>query len=243
MIGEAKMNDTQVKQSHNKVKVLGVGVASTELVEVLTKVDEFVRKNHKLKLIVTVNPEFVMLAQEDEEFKKILNGADLAIADGVGLKLAGVRNIVPGRRIVEALLQKGYKVFYLGSRVASEMAKKYGGAYDDGEKSIRAGERESKRIVAKINKYKPDILLVAYGAPWQEKWLWANRSKIKAKVGMGVGGAFDYLTGRVKLPPEWINKIGLEWLWRLVHERWRWRRQLRLLRFVWLLGKNFIFTK
>ena len=165
MIGEAKMNDTQVKQSHNKVKVLGVGVASTELVEVLTKVDEFVRKNHKLKLIVTVNPEFVMLAQEDEEFKKILNGADLAIADGVGLKLAGVRNIVPGRRIVEALLQKGYKVFYLGSRVASEMAKKYGGAYDDGEKSIRAGERESKRIVAKINKYKPDILLVAYGAP------------------------------------------------------------------------------
>ena len=243
MIGEAKMNDTQVKQSHNKVKVLGVGVASTELVEVLTKVDEFVRKNHKLKLIVTVNPEFVMLAQEDEEFKKILNGADLAIADGVGLKLAGVRNIVPGRRIGEALLQKGYKVFYLGSRVASEMAKKYGGAYDDGEKSIRAGERESKRIVAKINKYKPDILLVAYGAPWQEKWLWANRSKIKAKVGMGVGGAFDYLTGRVKLPPEWINKIGLEWLWRLVHERWRWRRQLRLLRFVWLLGKNFIFTK
>jgi len=243
VIGEAKMNDTQVKQSHNKVKVLGVGVASTELVEVLTKVDEFVRKNHKLKLIVTVNPEFVMLAQEDEEFKKILNGADLAIADGVGLKLAGVRNIVPGRRIVEALLQKGYKVFYLGSRVASEMAKKYGGAYDDGEKSIRAGERESKRIVAKINKYKPDILLVAYGAPWQEKWLWANRSKIKAKVGMGVGGAFDYLTGRVKLPPEWINKIGLEWLWRLVHERWRWRRQLRLLRFVWLLGKNFIFTK
>ena len=237
------MNDTQVKQSHNKVKVLGVGVASTELVEVLTKVDEFVRKNHKLKLIVTVNPEFVMLAQEDEEFKKILNGADLAIADGVGLKLAGVRNIVPGRRIGEALLQKGYKVFYLGSRVASEMAKKYGGAYDDGEKSIRAGERESKRIVAKINKYKPDILLVAYGAPWQEKWLWANRSKIKAKVGMGVGGAFDYLTGRVKLPPEWINKIGLEWLWRLVHERWRWRRQLRLLRFVWLLGKNFIFTK
>src|SRR3989339_1331130 len=237
------MNDTQVKQSHNKVKVLGVGVASTELVEVLTKVDEFVRKNHKLKLIVTVNPEFVMLAQEDEEFKKILNGADLAIADGVGLKLAGVRNIVPGRRIVEALLQKGYKVFYLGSRVASEMAKKYGGAYDDGEKSIRAGERESKRIVAKINKYKPDILLVAYGAPWQEKWLWANRSKIKAKVGMGVGGAFDYLTGRVKLPPEWINKIGLGWLWRLVHERWRWRRQLRLLRFVWLLGKNFIFTK
>ena len=243
MIGEAKMNDTQVKQSHNKVKVLGVGVASTELVEVLTKVDEFVRKNHKLKLIVTVNPEFVMLAQEDEEFKKILNGADLAIADGVGLKLAGVRNIVPGRRIVEALLQKGYKMFYLGSLVASEMAKKYGGAYDDGEKSIRAGERESKRIVAKINKYKPDILLVAYGAPWQEKWLWANRSKIKAKVGMGVGGAFDYLTGRVKLPPEWINKIGLEWLWRLVHERWRWRRQLRLLRFVWLLGKNFIFTK
>lgn len=229
----AKLVQDDMEKGCNKEKVLGVGVVSTSVSGVLEKIDGFVTKTGKMKLIVTVNSEFVMLAQEDAEFKKILNGADLAIADGTGLKLAGVKNVVPGRVVVEALLHKGYKVFYLGSYVAFEMAKKYGGAYDNGEVDIKNPQRNDE-IVAKINKFKPDILLVAYGAPWQEKWLFVNRKSLKVKVGMGVGGAFDYLTGRVKLPPEWINKIGLEWLWRLVREPWRWRRQLNLIRFVFL---------
>ena len=236
------MINRQLKQTDDRVNVLGVGVTSASESQVLAKIDGFLAKTGKMKLIVTVNPEFVMLAQDDPEFKKILNSADLAFADGVGLKLAGVKEIVPGRKVVEAIVRR-YRVFYLGSRVASEMAKKFGGQYDEGEKSIRAGEQESERIITKINKYKPDILLVAYGAPWQEKWLWANRHKLKAKIGMGVGGTFDYLTGHVLLPPEWVNKMGLEWLWRLVHEPWRWRRQLRLLRFVLLLGKDFTLDK
>ena len=224
------MSQTQAKRGDDRVNVLGVGVSSTSTSSVLEKVDEFLQKNGKMKLVVTVNPEFVMLAHEDSEFKKILNSADLAIADGVGLKLAGVKNVVPGRKLVEALLHKGYKVFYLGSRVATEMARKFGGGYDDGEIDIKKPLRNDE-IVAKINKFKPDILLVAYGAPWQEKWLWANRQRLNAKVGMGVGGAFDYLTGRVSIPPEWLNKMGLEWLWRLVNQPWRWRRQLSLIRF------------
>ena len=235
------MTEDTSKRIDNKVNVLGVGVSSTELAEVLTKIDSFLTKKGKMKLIVTVNPEFVMLAQDDPEFKKILNGADLAIADGVGLKLAGVKNIVPGRRVVAEIVKK-YRVFYLGSRVAAEVVEKYGGAYDNGEVNIKNPVRNDE-IIAKINRFKPDILLVAYGAPWQEKWLWANRHKLKAKVGMGVGGTFDYLTGHVLLPPEWVNKMGLEWLWRLVHEPWRWRRQLRLLRFVLLLGKDFTLDK
>ncbi|KKU57258.1 MAG: Glycosyl transferase, WecB/TagA/CpsF family [Candidatus Amesbacteria bacterium GW2011_GWA2_47_11b] len=235
------MINRQLKQTDDRVNVLGVGVSSTELAEVLTKIDSFLTKKGKMKLIVTVNPEFVMLAQDDPEFKKILNGADLAIADGVGLKLAGVKNIVPGRRVVAEIVKK-YRVFYLGSRVAAEVVEKYGGAYDNGEVNIKNPVRNDE-IIAKINRFKPDILLVAYGAPWQEKWLWANRHKLKAKVGMGVGGTFDYLTGHVLLPPEWVNKMGLEWLWRLVHEPWRWRRQLRLLRFVLLLGKDFTLDK
>ena len=235
------MINRQLKQTDDRVNVLGVGVSSTELAEVLTKIDSFLTKKGKMKLIVTVNPEFVMLAQDDPEFKKILNGADLAFADGAGLKLAGVKEIVPGRKLVEAIVRK-YRVFYLGSRVASEMAKKFGGGWDDGEVDIKNPVRNDE-IIAKIKRFKPDILLVAYGAPWQEKWLWANRHKLKAKVGMGVGGTFDYLTGHVLLPPEWVNKMGLEWLWRLVHEPWRWRRQLRLLRFVLLLGKDFTLDK
>jgi len=229
----AKLGQDIKERADDKVEVLGVGVVSASTSSVLEKIDGFLAKTGKMKLIVTVNSEFVMLAQEDAEFKKILNGADLAIADGTGLKLAGVKNVVPGRVVVEALLHKGYKVFYLGSYVAFEMAKKYDGAYDNGEVDIKNPQRNNE-VVAKINKFKPDILLVAYGAPWQEKWLWANRNKLKAKVAMGVGGAFDYLVGRVKLPPEWVNKMGLEWLWRLVREPWRWRRQLNLIRYVLL---------
>ncbi len=226
------MTNQQVKQGDDMVNVLGVGVSSTSTSSVLEKIDDFLLKKGKMKLIVTVNPEFVMLAQDDSEFKKILNSADLAIADGVGLKLAGVKETAPGRVVVGQLLQKRYKVFYLGSLVAAEMAKKFGGQYDDGEIDIKNPQRNYE-IVAKVNKYKPDILLVAYGAPWQEKWLWTNRHRLKAKVGIGVGGAFDYLTGHAAVPSEWINKLGLEWLWRLVHEPWRWRRQLSLIRFGW----------
>ena len=72
--------------------------------------------------------------------------------------------------------------------------------------------------MSKINKYQPDLLLVAYGAPWQEKWIWRHSEEIKAKVVIGVGGTFDSLAGRVKLPPKWVEKMGWEWLWRLKQE-------------------------
>ncbi len=235
---EAKGGESMVKKADDMVKVLGVGVSSTSMNGVLTKIDEWVGQNlpagRQVRLIVTINPEFVMMAQDDPEFKKILNGADLAIADGVGLKLAGVKQVVPGRKVVEAIVRK-HRTFCLGSRVASEMAKKFGGGYDDGEIDIKKPLRNDE-IVAKINKFMPDVLLVAYGAPWQEKWLFANRYKLNAKVGMGVGGAFDYLTGHTPTPPELISKMGLEWLWRLVHEPWRWRRQLALLKYLYKLA-------
>ncbi len=206
-----------------------------------------------------------MLAQDDPEFKKILNSADLAIADGVGLRFAQqIQNlksqftnksqktnfkkleIIPGRKLVEEILKlKKYKFFFLGGRnkVAEAMAKKYGGASDPGHDDIKSQIQNPKsqinlKIINKINNYKPDILLVAYGAPYQEKWLYANRYALNAKVAMGVGGVFDYLTGRAALPPEWINRLGLEWLWRLVHEPWRWRRQLSLIRFVFAILKS-----
>lgn len=219
------------KKRDNRINVLGVGVDSTELVEVLTKIEK------EELFIVTVNPEFVMLAQDDPEFKNILNNADLAIPDGVGLRFAQkTLNIIPGRKLVEEILKLNkYKVFFLGGQngVAQEMAQKFGGAFGSGETDIKHPTRNAE-IITKINKYKPDILLVAYGAPYQEKWLNANSQLLNARVRIGVGGAFDYLTGRSTVPPEWVNKIGLEWLWRLICEPWRWKRQLSLIKFVFL---------
>ncbi|MDP1743778.1 MAG: WecB/TagA/CpsF family glycosyltransferase [Candidatus Amesbacteria bacterium] len=219
----------------NRANILGVVVDSTNLVEVLRKIDIQVQNPNRRKpfFVVTVNPEFILLAQNDPEFKNILNSADLAIADGVGLKLAGIKNIIPGRKLVAELLEKPYKFFFLGGQngVAGEMVKKYGGTFDEGEFD-KTNPSRNNEILKKINKYKPDILLVAYGAPWQEKWIWNNLSDIHTRVCIGIGGAFDYLTGKTILPPKLVEKGGFEWLWRLVHEPWRWRRQLNLVRFI-----------
>jgi N-acetylglucosaminyldiphosphoundecaprenol N-acetyl-beta-D-mannosaminyltransferase len=214
----------------SRANILGVGVDGTELSEVLRKIDIQVQSPNKKKpyFIVTINPEFILLAQDDHEFKNILNSADLAIADGVGLRLAGIKNIVPGRKLVAELLKKPYKFFFLGGQygVAGEMVKKYGGAFDEGELD-KTNPSRNRQILSKINKYNPDILLVAYGAPWQEKWIWNNLSDIKARACIGVGGTFDYLTGKTVLPPKVFEKWGLEWLWRAIHNPKHWSRALR----------------
>lgn len=242
------------KRGDKKVYILGVGVSGTELVEVLEIFNwqlAIFKPGMRPFFVVTVNPEFIMLAQKDPEFKQILNSAGLAIPDGAGLKLAGLKTIVPGRRLVLALIKLGYRIFYLGGRgnVAAQMARKFGGGSDPGHTNIKTQILNSKsqinlKILNKINKYAPDILLVAYGAPWQEKWLFANLSALNSKVVMGVGGTFDYLVGDAQLPPKAIERYGLEWLWRLLHEPWRWRRQLALVRYLYELARaNFYNTR
>lgn len=227
----------------NQANILGVKVDSSRMDGVIMEINSKIQDTRHKGLInrpffvVTVNPEFVMAARKDLEFKEILNSADLSIADGGGLRLVNPElDVIPGRKVVEQLLGS-CKTFYLGGRdgVAREMAEKFGGEWDEGEKSIRVGELESLRILSKINKYKPDLLLVAYGAPWQEKWIYHNLDKLQAKVVMGVGGTFDYLTGRSKLPPKWMEKLGMEWLWRLIREPSRWRRQVKLVEYLWLV--------
>ncbi|MDO8487855.1 MAG: WecB/TagA/CpsF family glycosyltransferase [bacterium] len=243
---EAKLKSILYKKNDDKVNILGVDVSVTSIDQVLGKIDQICTSSFKKPfLIVTVNPEFIMVAQEDNEFQTVLNSADLAIADGNGLKLAKPDlPIVPGRKLVQRILDHNYRIFFLGGRdkVAEKMAQRFGGAFSPGHADIKQTSpigskqnKEDEEIVTKINAFRPDILLVAYGAPWQEKWIWAHRSQLKVKVAMGVGGTFDYLVGLAKLPPEWINKLGLEWAWRLIHEPWRWRRQLRLFKFVWKL--------
>jgi N-acetylglucosaminyldiphosphoundecaprenol N-acetyl-beta-D-mannosaminyltransferase len=209
---------------------------------VIRKIDQIATSSlKKMFLVVTVNPEFIMQAQSDRQFKQILNSADLAIPDGHGLRLKSANlQIVPGRKVVQALVEtRKYKIFFLGGRegVAQAMAEKYGGDYDAGHQDIRSqllDAQENERVLEKINKYKPDILLVAYGAPWQEKWLWKYKPQLQAKLAMGVGGTFDYLTNRAKLPPQWVETAGLEWLWRLIHEPRRVKRQLSLVKFFFL---------
>lgn len=211
-----------------KKYVLGIKIDDVDMDEALNIVHKWLQKRGK-HYIVTPNPEFIMTSQKDLEFKKILNAADLSIPDGAGLKLSGkVKNTIPGVDLMEKLVEKSIDwavtIGFLGGqegvaeKTAECLQKKYPGV--------------------KIDFTSPDLLFVAFGHPKQEKWIYQNLPKLNVKVAMGVGGAFDYLSGRVPRAPIGLRNLGLEWLFRLIIQPWRVKRQLNLLKYIYLLTRS-----
>ena len=209
-------------------------------------------------IVFTPNPEQLMLAQYNRVFERNLHKADLLLPDGIGLVWAGhVLNgnsteRISGRETLEFLIdlaaKKNLSVFLLGGREASSMyARKLRSRYAEdnpewkvsynvGAQDIEHETTEEKRSIAEEILYtKPKLLCVAYGAPYQEKWVVDNLELLRKagiRVVMVVGGAFDVLSGRVPAPPKWVVVVGMEWLWRLCYQPWRWRRQRILPQFV-----------
>ncbi len=198
--------------------------------------------------LVTLNPEFVMLAQRHREFRQVLQQADLRLADGVGLIWAArwLRRPLPGRvtgvGLCEALAssaaQRGWRLFLLGAApgvaaaAGAALERRYPGVQIVGCWAGSPQPTAAAEILALVNAAQPDILLVAYGAPAQDLWIATHRAAISAPVALGVGGTFDFLAGRVPRAPLWMQRAGLEWLFRLARQPWRWRRMLALPRFV-----------
>ena len=205
------------------VDILGVKISKVNY-KSATKVVEGFLTDGKKHYIVTPNPEFIVLAQTDQEFRRILNQADLAIPDGVGLRM---ETTVTGTdfmiRLCRLAAEKGYSVFLLGGQdgVAEEAAKRLKerfanlnviGTYE-GDPS-----RNFQFSIFNFQFSSIDLLFVAYGAPKQEKWIARNLPKIPVRVAMGVGGAFDFIAGKKKRAPKILRRLGLEWFWRLVQE-------------------------
>lgn len=216
--------------------------------ETLHWIDRFIveRSSHQ---ICTINTEFIMAAQKDSEFRGTLNRTALNIPDGVGVLWAArrsghrLRERVGGSDLVLQIAQRaaiaGWKIFMLGA--AEGVAEQAAGQLRSNFPAINivgafAGspsiDREAE-LADRIRSTSAEILFVAYGAPQQDKWIARNLDRTGAIVGIGVGGAFDFIIGKQKRAPKWIQRIGLEWLYRLIREPWRWKRQLALPRFVW----------
>lgn len=254
-----------MKTKFDSVDILGVRVDAVTMAQVTEKVMEWVQTGGK-HYIVTPNVEFIIAAQKDEQFRKVLNNADLAIPDSARLgwtkRMLTEKNffkklllwplflsrsqVVTGTDLMDRLCQvsaeKGLTVGFLGGKdgvavkVAECLKKKYpklkisytspGGAID------KNGNPQQV-----VSKYYPatDLLFVAFGQVKQEKWIAQNLSKIPVKVAMGVGGAFDYLSGSIPRAPGWIRSLGLEWLFRLIIQPWRIKRFGALVKFVWLV--------
>lgn len=211
--------------------------------------------------IVTINPEFVVIANEDQRFQKLINSAFLRVPDGVGILWAAaikgqpLKEKVSGLRLLESLAKRAAEqaltIGLIGGRgqVAVRSLECLKGKYPRLQGWAMSGPE------VKIQKYparlpivikgevpaaeilKTDILFVAMGAPKQEFFIESLRKLPfkKPLVAMGVGGAFDEISGKTKKTPEWLENLGLKWFWRLVQEPWRWRRQLRLLKFIQLV--------
>lgn len=168
-------------------------------------------------------------AKNDEEFKRILNHTEFNICDGVGIqvmsKLLHGKSIerITGVHVAELLCnicaQQSKSLFFLGGRGVVEMA-----AFKMKEKYPNlkiAGFAEGTphELLEEVKQAKPDAILVAYGAPAQEKWLAKYYKEIPSlRIGIGIGGTFDFWAGRLKRAPKFAQKIGIEWLWRLAQE-------------------------
>lgn len=206
--------------------------------ETLERIEGFVGSG-RLHQVATVNPEFVMRAQNDREFARVLDGADLCLPDGTGVVWAARRQgcalggPVAGTDLVEPLAavcaRRGFRLFLLGAQpgVAHELAAGLAAANSGLQVAAYSGNPEvsgDEDSLSRISAHGTDVLLVAYGAPTQELWIDRLRPRLAVSVAMGVGGAFDYLTGRVPRAPAWMRRTGLEWLHRLAHQPWRFRR-------------------
>lgn len=237
------------------VIILGVRVHIVTMAETLAWIEAAVDARAP-RQICTANPEFVMEAQTDAEFKAVLNRADLVVPDGVGLLWAARRlgRPIPERvagsdlvtRIAERGAQHGWRLFFLGAAegVAQRAAENLLAQYPDfvlaGTFSGSPHVEEEDALVARVHAARPDVLLVAYGHPRQDKWIARNRDRLEVPVSLGVGGAFDFIAGVVPRAPGWVQRLNLEWLYRLVQQPWRARRifnaTVRFPLAVWLHG-------
>lgn len=234
-------NNNEMSQNH--VNILGIQVLSTSISHLLTSVREKITHNRKF-YILTPNPELVLASMKDNSLKEILNSSDFAVPDGVGLNYASKFlygksiNVIPGRRLFQHLIElankKGWKVFFLGGfdQEAQKAAQNLRLNYKNIKMETFAGPKLNnygvpvkevdkilqRKAIDLVNKFSPELLFVAFGNPKQEIWIYKNLKYLNIGGAMAVGGTFRYTAGMSKLPPTWMEKAGLEWLWRLITE-------------------------
>lgn len=221
--------------------LLGVPIDVVDLPGAVERVAELMASGGAQQ-VVTVNPEFLVAARCRPAFAAVLRRAALATPDGIGVVLAarlrGVRlaGRVTGSDLLPLLARRaaaaGWRLFLLGAppgvaeRAAAALREQAPGLVVAGCFAGSPSQAEEPAILERLRAARPDLLLVAYGAPAQDLWLARNLARTPARVGIGVGGAFDFLAGAKPRAPAVLRRAGLEWLYRLWREPWRARRIL-----------------
>lgn len=219
--------------------ILGVPIDNLTMEEALERCDAFItagRATGRTHQIATVNANFVVNSLHDPELRRILQEADMTTADGMPLVWASrlLGGPLPGRvtgvDLVPVLaaraVERGYSIYFLGAREgvaarAAEMLQrrhpglKVAGVYSPPPASVLTMDRT---VVERVRDARPDILLVAFGNPKQEKWIHMHAPELQVPVCIGVGGALDMIAGTTRRAPLWMQHSGLEWVYRLAQE-------------------------
>jgi N-acetylglucosaminyldiphosphoundecaprenol N-acetyl-beta-D-mannosaminyltransferase len=224
-----------------KVNVLGVTFSNTTMLEALDRAEALLEEGG-MHYVVTPNPEIAQIAKKDEAFREILCNADLTLPDGIGViyaaKILGrpLKCRVPGIEfasgICERIAKTGKNLFLLGAKpgVAEEAAKNLMRDYP-GLVVCGAHDgyfKENGPVVDQIKESGADVVFVCLGAPKQEKWIAEFGSQSGAALLVGLGGSLDVFAGQVKRAPEVWQKLGLEWLYRLIKQPSRFGRMMKL---------------
>ncbi len=228
-----------------RLNIMGVDFDSLTLSEAVDRAEALISER-RAAYVVTPNPEIVMTCWENSDAMEAVQNADLVLPDGVG--------VVYGAKILGTPLKEKLPGIDFATELMRRMAKRCGRVYLLGAKpgvAEIAGERlteqfpglivcgthdgyfqEDAPVIDEINALQPDLLLVCLGAPKQEIWMLRNRSALKVGLMAGLGGSLDVFAGTVKRAPAFFQKLGLEWFYRLIKEPWRFKRMMKLPKFL-----------
>ncbi len=239
-------------------KILGITITSESKISILEKIIKYISDPTGFFHIISLNSENIVVTTENELFKKVVETGKIKIVDGIGIVLAGrllgvdIGERVTGVSLMQDLLKTAsdrcLRVLMIGGKdnLALRLVQCYLDRWPQTKfkglqgiadiKNIK--KEEEHKIFSIVAAYKPQLVFAAFGSPDQELWLNRHNKEFAQCVVMGVGGAFDYLSNNIKRAPTFIQNLGLEWLFRLINQPWRWKRQLRLLKFMILIIKE-----
>jgi N-acetylglucosaminyldiphosphoundecaprenol N-acetyl-beta-D-mannosaminyltransferase len=242
-----------------RVKIAGMGVDDYSFAEVVQIILKHIDFDRKPQYVVTPNAQHIVLFQTDLSFRQAYKGAFLVVPDGVPLLWAAkilntpLKDRVNGTDLFEYLCKISathrLKVFFLGGRVgtaekaATVLKFRYPGldatTYCPPH-GFEVDSAESQRVDELIKAAAPDFLFVGLGAPKQELWIRQNYQRLNVPISIGIGGSFDLVAGTVKRAPKIMQKMGLEWFFRLLIEPHRlWKRYVfGNTAFIYLIAKQ-----
>ena len=259
------MTKIYTKSERKHDQIFEIKISSTSVSKVLSFIESKLENKEKF-YIVTPNPEITLMAMDDWLLRKAINKSDISVPDGIGLKFAfrflfkEDLPIIKGRKLFLEIIKfadkKALKVYFLGGpeggaqkakeelektfkdiEIKAQIAPTYG---NNGQPATVEDRDKHKSLISKIKMSEPDLIFVGLGAPKQEKWIFRNFFRLNSIGAMTVGGSFNYIGKISPLPPKWTEKLGLEWLWRLVTEP---KRAMRIIKSVMVFPWRVIMSK